>query len=181
MTKQNESLIKSCRNGNQLAQMQVYDLYAQSMFNVAFRYVKNVDDAKDVMQEGFLKAFQKIDYYKPDTSFGSWLKRIIINQSIDSLKKKHIEFNDVDVETIKIIDNGWKFDVGISKDKILEAIEQLNDNQKIVVKLYLVEGYDHEEISEILKIPKQTSRTHLHRGKLKLKELLKTIYDEARH
>ena len=181
MSKQIESLIKACRQQNQLAQMQVYDLYAQSMFKVAFRYLKNVEDAKDIMQEGFLKAFQKIDQYKPDASFGSWLKRIIINQCFDTLKKKQIQFNDVDVEALKIIDNNWEFDVCISKEKIVESIETLSDKYKVVVKLYLMEGYDHEEIAEILEISVKTSRTHLHRGKLKLKELLKSKYDEARY
>jgi RNA polymerase sigma-70 factor (ECF subfamily) len=178
---QNESLIKACRQQNQLAQMQVYDLYAQSMFKVALRYLKNDEDAKDIMQEGFLKAFQKIDQYKPDASFGAWLKRIIINQCFDTLKKKQLQFNDVDVETLKIIDSNWEFDVCISKENILEAIENLSDKHKLVVKLYLIEGYDHEEIAEILEIPAETSRTHLHRGKLKLKELLKSKYDEARY
>lgn len=176
MQQQNEDLIKACKNGNQLAQMQLYDLYAQSMFNVAFRYLKNVEDAKDAMQEGFLKAFIKIDSYAPNASFGSWLKRIIINQCIDNIKKKQLQFDDTDLEKIKIIDDNWVFEYNLSKDDILKAIEKLKETQKLIVKLYLIEGYDHDEISEILKIPPETSRTNLHRGKLKLKEILKSRY-----
>lgn len=133
------------------------------------------------MQEGFLKAFTKIESYQPNTSFGSWLKRIIINQCIDELKKKKMKFNDIDLEKIEISDDNWNFDINISKDQILDAIDKLKDNQKIVVKLYLIEGYDHSEIAEILRIPVKTSRTHLHRGKLSLKNKLKIYYNEARY
>jgi len=174
-----ENLIKACKKGNELAQMQVYDLYCKAMFNVAMRYLNDVEDAKDAMQEGFLKAFTKIEYYKPTSSFGSWLKRIIINQCIDTLKKKKMMFTDMDVEKIEIPNNDWRFDAHISKAQILKAIDSLKDKHKIVVKLYLIEGYDHEEISEILDIPKETSRTHLHRGKSALKDHLKPYYNEA--
>jgi RNA polymerase sigma-70 factor (ECF subfamily) len=178
---QNEKLLKACRKGNRLAQMQVYDLYAKAMFSITLRYLKDREDAKDVMQEGFLKAFTKIESYRPDSSFGSWLKRIIINQSIDALKKKKMEFNDLNVEKIEISDDDWNFDVQISKDQILKAIEELKDNQKVVIKLYLIEGYDHSEIAEILEITEGTSRTHLHRGRLSLQNKLKPIYNETRH
>lgn len=181
MPQQNDHLIKACKKGNQLAQMQVYELYAQSMFNVAYRYLNNVEDAKDVMQEGFLKAFMKIESYQSNTSFGSWLKRIIINQCIDNLKKNQLQFDDVDLGKIKIIDDQWEFEDSIIKESILETIEKLKEKFKVIVKLYLIDGYDHDEIAEILKIPAETSRTNLHRGKLKLKELLKSIYDEARY
>lgn len=181
MQKQNEKLLKACRKGNQLAQMQVYDLYSKAMFNIALRYLNEREDAKDVMQEGFLKAFTKIESYQPNTSFGSWLKRIIINQCIDEIKKKKMEFDDINLEQIQITDDDWDFDINITKNQILEAIGKLKDNQKVVVKLYLIEGYDHSEISEILGIPIETSRTYLHRGKLNLKNKLKIYYNEARY
>lgn len=182
MHKLDTKLIQLCKKGNEVAQMQVYDKYAQSMFTIACRYLNNDEDAKDAMQEGFLKAFVNMDSYKPDATFGAWLKRIIINQCLDILKKRKIEFSNDEVENLKIVDDdNWDFDNSISKQNILNAIEQLNEKHKIVVKLYLVEGYDHEEISEILEIPIKTSRTHLRRGKLKLQELLKVKYNEARY
>lgn len=180
---QNEQiLISLCKKGHQKAQMQLYDQYCGAMFNVAFRYLKNEEDAKDAMQEGFLKAFRNIENYTPEPTFGAWLKRIIINQCLDALKKNKLEFEIVEVSDLQITDeDNWQFDSHITKQEILNAIEQLTDKHKIVVILYIVEGYDHEEISQILDIPVKTSRTHLRRGKLKLQDLLKQKYNEARY
>ncbi|BAO76705.1 RNA polymerase sigma factor [Winogradskyella sp. PG-2] len=182
MQNQINSLIQSCKKGNQVAQMQIYDSYCQAMFTIACRYLKNDEDAKDAMQEGFLKAFTNIESYKPEATFGAWLKRIIINQCLDVIKKRKLEFSNDDIGNLQIVeDDNWDFDNTISKTEILEAIEQLNEKHKIVVKLYLIEGYDHQEISEILNIPIKTSRTHLSRGKTKLRDLLKPKYNEARY
>jgi RNA polymerase sigma-70 factor (ECF subfamily) len=182
MQNQINRLIQACKKGNKLAQIQVYDTYAQAMFTVACRYLNDEETAKDVMQEGFLKAFLNLDTYKPDATFGAWLKRIIINQCLDTLKKRQLEFSDNDVETLHLIDDdNWQFDSSISKQDILKAIEKLKAKHKVVVKLYLIEGYDHAEISELLGIPVKTSRTHLSRGKTQLRELLKPKYNEARY
>lgn len=165
-----------------MAQMQLYDQYCNAMFTVACRYLNNEEDAKDAMQEGFLKAFINLDDYKPEATFGAWLKRIVINQCLDVLKKNKVEFSTVEISELKIVDgDDWSFDSNINKNDILNAIEQLNEKHKVVVTLYLIEGYDHAEISEILDIPIKTSRTHLRRGKLKLQELLKQKYNEARY
>lgn len=182
MHKIDNKLLALCKKRNQNAQMQIYDSYSQAMFTVACRYLKNEEDAKDAMQEGFLKAFINIESYQPKATFGAWLKRIIINQCLDRLKKQQFEFSNVEVSELQIInDDDWDFDSTITKQEIIQAIEQLIPKHKIVVTLYLVEGYDHEEISQILEIPVKTSRTHLRRGKLKLQELLKQKYNEARY
>jgi RNA polymerase sigma-70 factor (ECF subfamily) len=182
MQKQIESLIRASKKGNQMAQMQLYDTYCSAMFTVACRYLNNEEDAKDVMQEGFLKAFVNLDKYKPEATFGAWLKRIVINQCLDVLKKKQIEFSEVVVSELQITnEDDWSFDNAITKNDVVKAIEQLNEKHKVVITLYLIEGYDHTEISEILDIPIKTSRTHLRRGKLKLQELLKLKYNEARY
>ena len=175
-------LIKLSKRGNEVAQMQLYDTYAQAMFTIACRYLKDDEEAKDAMQEGFLKAFTNIETYKPEATFGAWLKRIIINQCLDVLKKNKLEFEAVEVSELQIInEDDWQFDITITKQEILLAIDQLNEKHKVVVTLYLLEGYDHEEISNILEIPVKTSRTHLRRGKLKLQDLLKQKYNEARY
>jgi len=177
-----KKLVRLCKKGNQIAQMQVYDNYCQAMFTIACRYLNNEEDAKDAMQEGFLKAFTNIESYKPEATFGAWLKRIIINQCLDVLKKRKLELSDDEVENLQIVeDDNWDFESSITKTEILFAIEQLTEKHKIVVKLYLLEGYDHKEISEILDIPVKTSRTHLSRGKSKLQYLLKQQYNEARY
>ena len=175
-------LIKLSKRGSEVAQMQLYDTYAQAMFTIACRYLKDDEEAKDAMQEGFLKAFTNIETYQPESTFGAWLKRIIINQCLDVLKKNKLEFEAVEVSELQIInEEDWHFDTTITKREILFAIDQLNEKHKVVVTLYLLEGYDHEEISNILEIPVKTSRTHLRRGKLKLQDLLKQKYNEARY
>lgn len=175
-----QKLINACKKGNHLAQMQVYDDYCDAMFTVACRYLKNEDDAKDAMQEGFLKAFVHIESYRPTATFGSWLKRIIINQCLDIIKARKIPMVDRDVESIEIIDeDDWCFESSISKQDIVNAIEQLALKYKLVVTLYLIEGYDHVEISQILDIPIKTSRTQLSRGKIKLRSILKNKHHET--
>ena len=165
-----------------MAQMQLYDQYCNAMFTVAYRYLNNEEDAKDAMQEGFLKAFVNLESYNPEATFGAWLKRIVINQCLDVLKKRKIEFSAAEVSELQLTDeDDWHFEGTITKTDVIKSIGQLNEKQKIVVSLYLIEGYDYTEISEILDIPIKTSRTHLRRGKLKLQELLKPKYNEARY
>ncbi|WP_456442005.1 RNA polymerase sigma factor [Psychroserpens sp.] len=181
MSKTHHILIARCQKRDEKAMMQIYDLYCDAMFNVSCRYL-NDEDAKDAMQDGFLKAFTNINNYKPDYTFGAWLKRIIINTCLDILKKRKVEFSDVEIENIQLLDDSdWYFDASISKEDIMKAIDELKPRHKVVINLYLTEGYDHQEISNILEIPIKTSRTHLRRGKLKLQELLKAKYNEARY
>jgi RNA polymerase sigma factor (sigma-70 family) len=170
------AIIEACKKGNQNAQMQLYDNYCDAMYTIACRYL-NEEDAKDTMQEGFLKAFKNIKNYKADFTFGTWLKRIIINQCIDTLRKQRLEFTEIETQHLELIDdNNWNVDNSITKQTIINAIETLSKKHKLVVKLYVMEGYDHEEISQILSIPIKTSRTHLRRGRMKLQELLKQNY-----
>ncbi|WP_431135007.1 RNA polymerase sigma factor [Psychroserpens mesophilus] len=181
MSKAHDILIAKCQNNNEKAMMQVYDVYCDAMFSIACRYL-NDEDAKDAMQEGFLKAFTNIHSYKPDHTFGAWLKRIIINTCLDVLKKRKIQFSDVEVEDLqRLEDPDWYVNTTLSKEDIIKAIEKLKPKYKVVLNLYLAEGYDHEEISHILDIPVKTSRTHLRRGKLQLQDLLKDKYNEARY
>ena len=113
--------------------------------------------------------------------FGAWLKRIVINQSIDQLKKNKLELVSINDEIISNTEDvDWKVETSISIDGIVEVINNLKDKYRLVLTLYLLEGYDHQEISEILKITETTSRTHLLRGKRLLKEQLKnTSYAEG--
>lgn len=167
------AIIEACKKGNQNAQMQLYDNYCDAMYTIACRYLNN-EDAKDAMQDGFLKAFNNINNYKSDFTFGAWLKRIIINQCIDTLRKQRLEFTEIEINHLELIDdNNWKVGNSITKETIINAIEKLSKKHQLVVKLYLLEGYDHEEISQILSIPIKTSRTHLRRGRIQLQELLK--------
>jgi RNA polymerase sigma-70 factor (ECF subfamily) len=166
-------LIEQCKCNNRRAQLALYNQYCDAMFCVANRFMKNRHDAEDVMQEAFIKAFQKLHQYKAEVSFGAWLKRIVINKSIDKLKSDKEYLVSIDEVQLAIADdNDWVIEDGISLDEIKTAIAQLADKYKYVVMLYLMEGYDHVEISEILNISEVASRTQLMRGKQKLKQLL---------
>ena len=144
------------------------------MFFVSFRYLKNEEAAKDTMQEAFLKAFLNLEAYKENIRFGSWLKKIVINTCIDALRKKNLTTVSIENDLIEIIDDeDWSCQVEISKEQIIAAIETLKIKYQLVLKLYLIEGYDHSEISEILEIPIKISRTQLRRGKSALQKILK--------
>lgn len=142
------------------------------MYSVSLRLVNDEAEAEDVMQEAFLKAFKKIDTYKGEVSFGAWLKKIVVNRSLDCLKKRRVKFVEADKYVSHIPDDGGKLgevDVG----QIKEAIQKLPDGYRTVLSLYLLEGYDHDEIAQILGISNSASRTQFSRAKNKLRELLK--------
>lgn len=169
-------LVEQCKANNRKAQLELYRKYCDGMYGVAMRFVKNADDAEDVLQESFVKAFQRIHQYKGEVSFGAWLKRIVVNRSIDFLKSKHqktVEFQEHYLHVAE--DDDWTVKEEVSIETVKAAIEKLADKYRYVVQLFLVEGYDHGEIAEILEISHTASRTRLLRGKAQLKEKLKDI------
>ena len=145
------------------------------MFIIANRLMSNPQDAEDAMQEAFINAFQKIGQYKGEVTFGAWLKKIVINKCLDNLKlkKRRIQFErETDID-IPDEDPTWEVEDSVTVEEIKKSILKLPDKYKRVIMLYLIEGYSHEEISQILDISIIASRTQLRRGKQKLKILLK--------
>ena len=182
MSKKVNHIIEKCIKGDQKSQMHLYDLYCEAMFCAANRYLKNEEEAKDAMQDGFIKAFTKLETFNGTVSFGAWLKKIIINQCIDVLKRNRVETISIEEQVLEVVDDeSWKFDIKYSKETIINAIHSLKDKYKLILQLYLIEGYDHIEISEIAEIPIKTSRTNLRRGKILLREVLKKGKSEARY
>lgn len=142
------------------------------MFSICMRLINNATEAEDVMQEAFLNAFTKINTYKGEVSFGAWLKRIVINRSLDYLKMRKVKFEEINEKTNQLPD--YQMEVKeVNMDVIKDAIQKLPDGYRVVLSLFLIEGYDHEEISEILGISNSNSRTQYLRAKNKLRELLK--------
>jgi RNA polymerase sigma-70 factor (ECF subfamily) len=170
-------IIEKCKQNNRVAQLQLYNQYCDGMFAVAMRFVKDTMEAEDIVQEAFIKAFSKLDQYKAEVTFGAWLKRIVINKSIDLLKSKKQHLLELDEVHLKVVDasyeNEWLVDDMITIDEVKNAITKLPEKYQYVVMLYLIEGYDHQEIAAILSITEVASRTQLSRGKVYLKELLK--------
>jgi len=173
-----QDVIDRCRKGEQKAQFQIYKLYYKAMFNTSFRIVNDRMEAEDIMQEAFLKAFDKIHTYSGKVSFGAWLKRIVINHSLDELKKKKIELDSLEdsvynpEEEEKAEEEEDETEIWNKVEEIREAINGLPDGYRIVLSLYLLEGYDHEEIAEILNMTSSTSRSQYTRAKNKLREEL---------
>jgi len=169
-----QDLIDKCRAQDQSAQFEIYKLYYKSMYNTSLRIVCNPAEAEDIMQEAFLMAFSKIETYKGEVSFGAWLKRIVINKSIDYHRARKTKFEELD-ESYELTEEVNQIDEEERKallKEIKKAIEMLSDGYRIVLSLYLLEGYDHEEISQILNISTSSSRSQLARAKQKLLELL---------
>ncbi|MBC2846079.1 RNA polymerase sigma factor [Winogradskyella flava] len=171
-------IVEKCKQNDRQAQMQLYNQYCNGMLIVALRFVKDTMEAEDIVQEAFIKAFTKLEQYKAEVSFGAWLKRIVINKCIDVLKARKQRLIELEEHHLNLVDteyeNDWMVDDSITMDDVKMAIEDLPEKYRYVVMLYLIEGYDHQEISEILSISEVASRTQLSRGKQKLQLALKT-------
>ncbi|MAO08846.1 MAG: RNA polymerase subunit sigma-70 [Alteromonas sp.] len=171
-------LVEQCKEHNRKAQMALYRQYCDGMFIVASRYLKDTAAAEDALQEAFIKAFQKIHQFKGDVTFGAWLKRIVINTCLDTLKTKKMDRVEVNEETLSIVEeDSWSVPDETTVTEVIQAIEDLKDPYGIVTRLYLLEGYDHQEIAEVLGITENASRTYLHRAKKRLQEQLKHLQD----
>ncbi|WP_432409947.1 RNA polymerase sigma factor [Rasiella sp. SM2506] len=174
----NQLLVAQCKQNSRKAQLALYKQYCDGMYVVALRYMKDKAAAEDAAQEGFIKAFKKIEQFKGDVTFGAWLKRIVINTCLDAIKARKLETEPLYDETLRIAEEetDWQVADETTVDEVMKAIENLGDNYRDVTKLFLIEGYDHQEIAEIMGITESASRTKLHRGKLQLKENLKHLH-----
>jgi RNA polymerase sigma-70 factor (ECF subfamily) len=170
-------LVEQCKEQNPKAQMALYKQYCDGMYVVAHRYIKDVAAAEDAMQDAFIKAFTKLHQFKGDVTFGAWLKRIVVNTCLDAIKARKMELYSINEEVMSVADEeDWVVDDATTAVEIHRSIERLKEPFRVVVQLFLLEGYDHKEISEILDISESASRTNLHRGKQLLKEQLKHLH-----
>lgn len=169
-------IVEGCLAGNRLAQRELYQLYSRAMYNICLRMLNNEADAEDLLQNSFVDVFTKLHYFRFDSSIGAWIKRIVINNCINYLKKKRlqvVEMGERDMAAEAKEEDDWK-DVELSVSKVQEGIRQLPEGYRVVLSLYLLEGYDHKEIAEILNISASTSKSQFSRAKKKLKSILAT-------
>lgn len=167
-------IIERCKKGERSAQTKLYEKYNKGMYNISFRILNHSAEAEDAMQEAFITAFRKIKSFRGKSSFGSWLKHIVINHSIDLLRKRKHYYYDLSNVNEEIVTND-KIDIEhpkITPEIIKKGISQLKDNYRVVLTLALLEGYDHKEIASILKISNGSTRVLYHRAKDKLKQQL---------
>jgi RNA polymerase sigma factor (sigma-70 family) len=169
-------LVLKCKNGERKAHMELYNLYSKAMYNVAMRVLNRSDEAEDALQDAFLHAFCKIKDFRQETTFGLWLKQIVIHKSINLLRKRKMEFADIDDLDVENLTDDEPYDdedLVLKAGEVRQAMQLLPEGYRVVISLYLIEGYDHEEIGHILNINEGTSRTQFLRAKRKLIEILK--------
>lgn len=173
-------IIELSKAGNPKAQFQLYKLYSKAMFNICVRMLNSTEEAEDLLQESFTDAFMKLNTFRYESSFGAWLKRIVINKCINAINMKKVDlvFQDQPVEM-----NAREEDVdysGIDMDvrRIHQAVRKLPDGYRVIFGLYALEGYDHSEISQIMNISESTSKSQYLRAKQKIREILKNNDDE---
>lgn len=167
-------LIKACKKNNLKAQKKVYQLYKDMLYNTSFRIIKNEYDAQDAVHDAFIKAFQNISKLENDLNLGAWLKRIVINCSLDFLrqKKKLGWLQNVDESHISEQETEVFEEVSLKIEDVKQAIHQLKEKYRIILLLYLIENYKHREIAEQLSLKESTVRNQYIRGKQLLKQKL---------
>ena len=170
-----QDVIDACKTGDRNAQFKIYKLYYKAMYNTSLRIVNDIAEAEDIMQESFLDAFRRIGSYTGEGSFGSWLKRIVINNSLDELRKRKelVSIEENELEFPEIVEESREEEIQLQVAEVKEAITGLPEEYRVVITLFLLEGYDHEEIGEILNISNNLSRTRFVRAKQKLIKILK--------
>lgn len=168
-------ILKQCCKGERNAQLKLYSMYSRQIYNTCYRILQDQMDAEDAMQESFLKIFAKLEQYYENVPLGAWLTRIAVNTSIDKLRQKSIDLvtinENIQYNIIEDDVDDWEATTEMVK-AIKRAIAELPDNLRVIITLYLIEGYDHEEISEILNIKVVTSRVQYMRAKQKVLSIL---------
>lgn len=167
-------LIERCRKGDRQAQFGLYKQYNRAMYNICLRMLGNEHDAEDVLQVAFVQVFKKIDYFRYESAIGAWIKRIVINNCINALKKRRIKFSEWDakLDPVDITASEPPISRDLGVQQIKKAMQQLSDGYRTVFSLYAMEGYDHQEIGEILGVTTATSKSQYCRARKKLKEIL---------
>lgn len=168
-------LIKGCLEGNRRMQKQLYDQFSSKMYAVCLRYMGNSDDAQDVLQEGFIKVYKNLERFRGDGSFEGWVRRIFVNTAIEQIRKKKIDVSitekeeeTIEFKTISAVDK-------INEKDLLKIVQELSPGYRTVFNLYIVEGFGHKEIGEMMGISEGTSKSQLARARMILQEKLKNI------
>ncbi len=175
--KLHKEVIELSKKGNPKAQYQLYHLYAKAMYNICYRIMNNKAEAEDMLQEAFTDAFRKLSTFRYEANFGSWLKKIVINKCINEIKRRKIDlqFFDEMGGFHGFEDEPEKYRDGLSVENIKKAMDILPKGSRIIFSLYLFEGYDHTEISQILSISESNSKSQYMRAKNKIKDHLQKL------
>ncbi len=171
-------LIQACIRQERWAQQKLYETHYPKMMGVCLRYANNEEDARDILHEGFIKVFRNLSKYKPGTSIGAWIRRIMVNTSIDYYRKLQRRRTDDLEEARHLTTNEADAVSKCTEKEILECVQQLSPVYRTVFNLYAIEGYPHKEIANRLGITESTSRSNLLKARVKLQALLASKYME---
>lgn len=168
-----KDIIEKSKKGNRQAQYRLYQLYAKAMYNTSYRMMSSQMEAEDMLQEAFTEAFMKLDTFRYESTFGAWLKRIVINKCINEIKRRKADLQYVeDISVFGEREDAEEVQAELKVEDIKKAMMQLPDGSRMIFSLYLLEGYDHREIAQILKVSESNSKSQYMRAKRKVKEIL---------
>ena len=173
---QHDELVERCKRGDPRSYSELYQKYSKAMYNTSLRIVNHTADAEDVLQESFIDAFAAIDGFGYKSTFGAWLKRIVINKSINALRKRKMDIIDIEKTTALHLPEEESYDedsLQLKVEEVKKAMKELPNGYRTVLSLHLFEGYDQEEIAGILQISHATVRTQYMRAKQKLLLIIK--------
>ena len=179
MAEQLEILIKGCKRGNARSQEKLYKLFSAAMYGLCLQYASDEDDARDILQDGFVKVFQKMDQVKNPKAFPGWIRRVIINTALEKYRSK-VVLQRVD-ENQRLGEEEVSEDVlaQLNAEMLVKMIQKLSPRYRMVFNLYAIEGYSHKEIGEKLEISEGTSKSNLSRARSILQEKVKKLYGEV--
>lgn len=168
-----QELVNGCRQGQRVAQYELYRRYNRAMFGTCLRMCGNREDAEDILQGSFADVYGKLDYFRGDSTIGAWIKRIVINNCLNHLKRRRLHFAELKEELSPAEDTKvFEVDHSVDVARIQAAVKRLPDGYRTVLSLYLFEGYDHAEIAEVLNISEQTSKSQYSRARKRLRDEL---------
>lgn len=165
-------LVERCIKGERTAQYNLYRMYSKGMFNICLRMLNNSMEAEDALQESFIDVYKKLHTYKFESTPGAWIKRIVVNNCINKLRKRKLLFEDIDEGRFVVTEEADIQDNSLEVNKIKKAMSYLPDGYRTIFSLYAMEGYDHQEIGQIMNISESTSKSQYSRAKKKIRELI---------
>ena len=174
---QHFDIVEACKRGDRKAQVELYKLYSKAMYNICLRMLGSVENAEDALQNSFVDVFSKLDSFRFESAIGAWIKRIVINNCINHMKKRKIELSELNDNVHHLAEDHVTpsvSDDNLNVEMIQKAIMQLPEGYRVVFTLYAMEGYDHEEIGEILGVSEATSKSQYSRAKAKLRDILQS-------
>lgn len=166
-----KDLIERSKKGERMAQKALFDLYSKAIFNIGIRLLGNREDAADLTQDTFIEAFTKLDQFFYKATFGAWIKRIMVNRSVNFLQRNKI-FSDLETDLIELEEEDYSENIDQLMVQLNSSLQDLPEGCRVIFTLYYFEGYDHGEISAILKISESTSKSQLSRAKSLLRDLI---------